>query len=161
MERMIRRCTDADFDQILTIINDGATAYRGIIPSDRWTDPYMSREKLQHEIEDGVIFWGYEQNATLLGVMGLQHVQDVTLIRHAYIRTTARRSGIGSALLAQLQSLTTRPILIGTWAAAAWAIDFYRKHGFEVVSPAEKERLLRQYWKVPDRQIQTSVVLRR
>ena len=156
---MIRRCDDRDFDLIWAIINDGAQAYRGIIPADRWTEPYMSREKLQHEITDGVEFWGYEQDGILAGVMGLQHVQDVTLIRHAYVRTSSRRHGIGAALLSHLREMTDRPVLIGTWADAGWAIRFYEKYGYLVVDPQDKNRLLQKYWKVPERQIETSVVL--
>jgi N-acetylglutamate synthase-like GNAT family acetyltransferase len=156
---MIRECVASDFEQIWQIINDGAQAYKGIIPADRWTEPYMSREKLRHEIDDGVEFWGYQEDGTLAGVMGLQHVQDVTLIRHAYVRTSSRQRGIGAALLSHLREKTARPVLIGTWADAVWAIRFYEKHGYRVVDPAEKNRLLKKYWNVPDRQIETSVVL--
>jgi GNAT superfamily N-acetyltransferase len=156
---MIRECTASDFEQIWAIINDGAQAYQGIIPADRWTEPYMSREKLQHEIADGVEFWGYEEAGALAGVMGLQHVQDVTLIRHAYVRTSSRQRGIGAALLSHLREMTVRPVLIGTWADAVWAIRFYEKHGYRLVDPAEKNRLLKKYWSVPDRQVETSVVL--
>src|SRR5262249_18517933 len=115
---------------IWTIINDGARAYRGVIPEDRWTDPYMPREHLRPEIEDGVEFWGYEDGGRLEGVMGIQPVRDVTLIRHAYIRTADQRRGIGTLLLDHLRTMTDGPILIGTWADAAWAIRFYEKHGF-------------------------------
>ena len=156
---MLRRCDDRDFDAIWEIINDGAQAYKGIIPADRWTEPYMSREKLQHEIDDGVEFWGDESAGSLTGVMGIQHVQDVTLIRHAYVRTASRNLGIGGKLLSHLRTVTSRPVLIGTWAAAAWAIAFYEKHGFRVVDPDEKNRLLRKYWSIPERQVETSVVL--
>jgi N-acetylglutamate synthase-like GNAT family acetyltransferase len=156
---MIRRCGDRDFDQIWTIINDGAQAYKGIIPADRWTEPYMSREKLRHEMADSVDFWGFEQGGTLDGVMGIQAVQDVTLIRHAYVRTTSQKRGIGAQLLAHLRELTSTPILIGTWADASWAIHFYERHGFQKVSPEEKNRLLKKYWSIPDRQVETSVVL--
>jgi tRNA-Thr(GGU) m(6)t(6)A37 methyltransferase TsaA len=156
---MIRICAPQDFDQIFTIINDGAQAYKGIIPADRWTEPYMSREKLRHEIEDGVVFWGHEDAGALAGVMGLQDVQDVTLIRHAYVRTASRNQGIGGTLLSHLRTITSRPVLIGTWADAVWAIGFYEKHGFRVVDPDEKNRLLKKYWNVPERQIETSVVL--
>jgi N-acetylglutamate synthase-like GNAT family acetyltransferase len=156
---MIRRCDDRDFDAVWTIINDGARAYKGIIPADRWTEPYMSREKLQHEIDDGVVFWGYQVDGALAGVMGLQDVRDVTLIRHAYVRTANRNLGIGGQLLSHLRTITARPVLIGTWAAAVWAIGFYQKHGFRVVDPDEKNRLLRTYWRIPDRQVETSVVL--
>jgi N-acetylglutamate synthase-like GNAT family acetyltransferase len=141
------------------IINDGAQAYRGIIPEDRWTEPYMSREKLQDEIDDGVVFWGYEDTGNLLGVMGLQQVRDVTLIRHAYVRSSSQKQGIGTHLLSHLRLLTKRPVLIGTWADAVWAIRFYKRHGFQMVSNEEKDRLLKRYWNIPDRQIETSVVL--
>jgi N-acetylglutamate synthase-like GNAT family acetyltransferase len=156
---MIRECAASDFEQIFQIINDGAQAYKGVIPADRWTEPYMSREKLRHEIEDGVTFWGDEASGELAGVMGLQDVKDVTLIRHAYVRTASRNQGIGGKLLTHLRTITSRPVLIGTWAAAVWAISFYEKHGFRVVGADEKNRLLRKYWSIPDRQVETSVVL--
>lgn len=156
----IRKCEDRDFDAVFEIINDAACAYRGVIPPDRWRAPYMSKEELRHEIDDGVVFWGYEEGGTLQGVMGIQDVQDVTLIRHAYVRTARRKRGIGSSLLSFLRKKTAKPILIGTWGDAAWAISFYEKHGFRVVSREEKERLLRKYWRIPDRQVETSVVLR-
>src|ERR1700681_184957 len=156
---MIRQCEEPDFELIWAIINDGAHAYKGIIPADRWTDPYMSREKLQYEIDEGVVFWGYEETGTLVGVMGLQQVRDVTLIRHAYVRTGSQKRGIGTHLLAHLRGLATGPVLIGTWADAAWAIRFYEKYGFQMVCTHEKDRLLREYWAVPQRQIETSVVL--
>lgn len=156
---MIRTCTSEDFAAILEIINDAATAYRNVIPADRWHEPYMPEGELRRQIGEGVVFWGYEEGGRLLGVMGLQHVQDVALIRHAYVRTAIRNKGIGGQLLEHLRTLTSRPILIGTWAAATWAIAFYRKRGFAQVSPAEKTRLLRKYWSIPDRQIETSVVL--
>src|SRR5438876_6281747 len=129
---MIRRCDDRDFEVIRAIINDGAQAYRGIIPPDRWTEPYMSAEHLQHEIDEGVVFWGYEDAGALAGVMGIQPVQDVTLIRHAYIRTSSQKRGIGALLLSHLRELSDRPVLIGTWADAVWAIRFYERHGFHV-----------------------------
>jgi GNAT superfamily N-acetyltransferase len=160
MPMRIRKCDDRDFKAISEIINDAASAYRGVIPPDRWRAPYMSEEELQHEMDEGVVFWGYEEDGTLQGVMGIKDVQDVTLIRHAYVRTARRNRGIGSRLLSFLQKKTAKPILIGTWADAAWAIYFYEKHGFRVVSHEEKERLLRKYWKIPDRQVETSVVLR-
>ena len=156
---MIRSCNDTDFDTIHAIINDGAEAYRGVIPADRWHEPYMSQDELRHEIENGVRFWGYKDGGELLGVMGIQDVQDVTLIRHAYVRTTSRSRGIGGNLLAELRTLTARPVLIGTWAAATWAVRFYEKHGFRLVTPEEKNRLLKKYWSIPDRQVDTSVVL--
>jgi N-acetylglutamate synthase-like GNAT family acetyltransferase len=156
---MIRRCDDRDFEVIWSIINDGAQAYKGTIPPDRWTEPYMSREKLQNEIDEGVVFWGYEDAGTLVGVMGIQQVQDVTLVRHAYVRTSNQKQGIGGRLLSHLRELASAPILIGTWAAAVWAIRFYEKHGFHLVSPQEKDRLLKRYWTIPERQAYTSVVL--
>jgi len=156
---MIRRCDDRDVETIWTIVNEGAQAYKGIIPADRWTEPYMSMEKLRQEIGEGVIFWGYEENGTLLAVMGIQRVQDVTLIRHAYVRTAIQKLGLGGQLLAHLRELTSGPILIGAWADAVWAIGFYQKHHFELVPIEEKNRLLKKYWTVPDRQIETSVVL--
>jgi GNAT superfamily N-acetyltransferase len=156
---MIRRCIDRDFEAMYEIVNDAAQAYRGVIPADRWQEPYMSRAELAHEIADGVVFWGYWQDDELVGVMGIQPVRDVTLIRHAYVRTERRRQGIGGRLLSHLRTLTERPILIGTWADAGWAVRFYEKHGFQLVSQADKERLLRKYWSIPERQVETSVVL--
>jgi len=158
---MIRRCYETDFDMVWEIINDGARAYKGVIPKDRWKEPYMSRTELQHEISDGVEFWGVVENGVLTAVMGMQAVQDVTLIRHAYVRSNRQRLGIGSRLLSHLLSVAERPILIGTWADAAWAICFYEKHGFQLVSPEQKGLLLRRYWNIPERQIETSVVLGR
>jgi GNAT superfamily N-acetyltransferase len=156
---VVRPCTEADVAAILAIVNDAAQAYRGHIPADRWHEPYMPEEELRHELDAGVVFWGWEESGKLVGIMGLQDVADVALIRHAYVATAARRTGIGSKLLAFLLDRTSRPVLIGTWAAATWAIRFYEQHGFRVVSLAEKERLLRKYWRIPDRQIETSVVL--
>lgn len=157
---MIRRCAAGDFDRILAIINDAAQAYRGVIPDDRWKDPYMPAGELAEEIAAGIDFDGYEiEGAGLVGVMGIQPVEDVTLIRHAYMATAYRRSGIGSALLEGLLARQDRPVLIGTWAAAGWAIAFYRRYGFETVPEPEKTRLLQRYWTVPERQIETSVVL--
>ena len=156
---MIRPCNDADFDAICSIINEAAEAYRGVIPPDRWHDPYMPPEELRQEIASGIRFWGCEAEGELVGVMGIQDVRDVTLIRHAYVRTAMQSRGIGGYLLAELRRMTTRPILIGTWVAATWAISFYEKHGFRLVTPAEKDRLLKQYWSIPERQVETSVVL--
>jgi len=156
---MIRVCIDDDFEAIFQIINDAAEAYRGIIPVDRWHEPYMPREELQAEVSAGVSFLGYEKDGELAGVMGTQDVQDVTLIRHAYVRTAQRGQGIGGELLGRIMDQATKPILIGTWADAVWAVRFYENHGFKVVSTQEKETLLRKYWNVPDRQIETSVVL--
>ena len=156
---MIRRCEERDFDQIWSVIDDGAQAYKGIIPTDCWTEPYMSRDELRAEIENGVTFWGYEENGALTGVMGIQPVEDVTLIRHAYVRTSTQRQGIGACLLAHLRKLAQGAVLVGTWADAVWAIRFYERHGFHLVAPEQRGRLLRKYWKVPDRQVDTSVVL--
>ena len=156
---MIRKCDDTDFETIYEIINDGAEAYKGVIPADRLKEPYMDRDELRHEMDAGVEFWGYEEAGELLGVMGIQHVLDVTLIRHAYVRTDRQKKGIGGKLLLHLRTMTSRPILIGTWADASWAIRFYEKHGFRVVTVEEKNRLLKKYWSIPDRQIETSVVL--
>ena len=156
---MIRQCSDDDFEMIYEIINDAALAYKGIIPKDRWKEPYMSREELRHEIDEGVVFYGYEEDGDLKGVMGIQDVQDVTLIRHAYVRTAERNKGIGSKLMSHLRQMTDRPILIGTWADAVWAIRFYEKHGFRLVSTEEKNCLLKKYWRIPERQVETSVVL--
>jgi GNAT superfamily N-acetyltransferase len=157
---MIRQCNPNDFEAIYTIINDAAEAYKGVIPEDRWNTPYMTRNELQHEIDNGVVFWGYEDGGELVGVMGIQDVKDVTLIRHSYVRTTRQSEGIGGRLLSELREKTGRPILIGTWADAAWAIRFYEKHGFRLVSSEERDRLLKTYWSIPERQIETSVVLR-
>jgi N-acetylglutamate synthase-like GNAT family acetyltransferase len=156
---MIRRCSDRDFETICAIINDGALAYKGVIPTDRWKQPYMSGDELRHEIEAGVEFWGFEQHGELIGVMGIQKVQDVTLIRHAYVRTDRQKQGIGASLLAHLRTLTSDPVLIGTWADASWAIRFYEKHGFQMLSTEQKSRLLKKYWSIPERQAATSVVL--
>jgi N-acetylglutamate synthase-like GNAT family acetyltransferase len=156
---MIQPCSVEQLEAIYEIVNDAAGAYCGVIPADRWSVPYMPREELRHEMAEGVVFWGYQDNGDLLGVMGLQDVQDVTLIRHAYVRTARRNQGIGGKLLAHLYERATRPTLVGTWAAAQWAIRFYQRHGFQLVTPDEKDRLLRRYWSIPDRQVETSVVL--
>lgn len=155
----IRPCNEDEFESIYAIINDAAQVYKGIIPADRWHEPYMPRAELQQEIEANVIFWGYELAGELLGVMGIQDVQDVTLIRHAYVRPDSQGQGIGGQLLAGLHQLSSRPFLIGTWAAAHWAIRFYEKHGFRLVTEEQKNRLLAKYWSIPQRQIETSVVL--
>jgi len=156
---IIRRCEPADLSVIYAIINDAAMAYKGIIPADRWHEPYMPMEELRQEIADGVEFWGYEAEKALIGVMGIQDKGDVSLIRHAYVRTNNRRKGVGTALLRHIESQTTKPILVGTWLDAAWAVRFYQKNGYEILSRSETERLLRKYWNVPERQIETSVVL--
>jgi N-acetylglutamate synthase-like GNAT family acetyltransferase len=156
---MIRRCISQDFAAIGEIINDAAQAYKGMIPEDRWHDPYMPPEQLEQEIDCSVCFWGFEENDRLIGVMGIQDKGDVTLIRHAYIRSNLRNRGTGSLLLKYLETMTDKPILIGTWAAAVWAVTFYEKNGYCLVSPEEKNRLLKKYWNISDRQIATSVVL--
>src|ERR1700736_6336373 len=147
--RMIRRCDDRDFELIWAIINDGAHAYKGIIPLDRWTEPYMSKNELRHEIRDGVAFWGYEESGKLVGVMGFQQVQDVTLIRHAYVATSSQKRGIGAHLLSHLRMLTPGPVLIGTWSDAVWAISFYEKHDFRIVPPPARDPPLRGSWSNP------------
>jgi len=157
---MIRRCTDADFAAIETIINEAARAYRGAIPADCWHEPYMTGSDLKAEIAAGVNFWGWDESGALSGVMGLQNVRDVTLIRHAYVRTAHQRRGVGGALLTTLAGQASGPLLVGTWAAAEWAIRFYERHGFRLVSAEEKDRLLNTYWSIPLRQQQTSVVLK-
>ena len=156
---MIRMCTEGDFTTIHAVINDAAQAYKGIIPVDRWKEPYMSEDELRHEMAAGIVFWGYEDAGELIGVAGIQQVRDVALIRHAYVRSARRNQGIGSRMLRHLLELTRRPVLVGTWADAIWAIRFYEKHGFRRLSRAEKDRALRAYWAVPERQIETSVVL--
>jgi GNAT superfamily N-acetyltransferase len=156
---MIRQCTEGDFETIYEIVNDAAIAYKGVIPLDRWKEPYMSRDELRHEIKEGVRFWGSEEGGQLLGVMGIQDVKDVTLIRHAYVRTAYRNKGIGGALIVFLKGQAARQLLIGTWKDAVWAIRFYERHGFRVVSDKEKDLLLRTYWSIPQRQVETSVVL--
>jgi GNAT superfamily N-acetyltransferase len=156
---MIVECEDKDINDIYSIINDAAIAYKGIIPEDRWHEPYMSMEELKAQLEDGVQFWKFTEDKEILGVMGIQPKEDVTLIRHAYVRTTQRNKGIGSKLLEHLYSIATTPVLIGTWADATWAINFYQKHGYRLLLQGEKDTLLRKYWSVPERQIETSVVL--
>jgi len=155
----IRPCTAADLPQMFSIINDAAQAYKGVIPADRWHEPYMPMDELKAQVADGITFSGYEEDGALLGVMGIQDKGDVKLIRHAYVKTAARRKGIGEKLLKHLQATTSKPVLIGTWRDAAWAIRFYEKHGFRCTSREETARLLRKYWSIPERQIETSVVL--
>ncbi|MFF2887306.1 GNAT family N-acetyltransferase [Paenibacillus sp. NPDC057967] len=157
---MIRLCEAHEWTKVRAIINDAAMAYKGVIPDDRYHEPYMSLTELEQEWNDGVQFWGYtDASGELIGVMGLQDKGDVSLIRHAYVRSIARNGGIGGKLLHHLITRTNKPILIGTWSDASWAIGFYEKHGFRVVSTQEKERLLRLYWNVPERQMEESVVL--
>ncbi len=155
----IRRCTGTDVTAIYEIINEAAQIYKGIIPEDRWHEPYMPEDELRAEIAAGVVFWGEEADGALTGVMGLQDVQDVALIRHAYVDPAHQRKGVGGRLLSHVRALTDRPLLIGTWAASSWAIDFYERHGFTLTTREEKERLLRKYWSIPERQTETSVVL--
>jgi len=155
----IRLCRDDERPSIVKIVNAAAAAYRGAIPADCWHEPYMPAHELDGEIAAGVQFFGYERDGELIGVMGLQPVGSVDLIRHAYVLPDCQRSGVGSALIAQLKSMSRRRILVGTWAAADWAIRFYRRHGFVAVSPAVKVTLLKTYWTVPDRQIEVSIVL--
>ncbi len=156
---MIRECKESDFNRIFEIINDAAQAYKRVIPEDRWHEPYMPFEELRKEIENGVVFWGLEHDGQLLGVMGIQDKGEVTLIRHAYVWTRSQKLGIGTKLLQYLESLTEKPILVGTWAAASWAISFYEKNGYTLVSEEEKNFLLGKYWSIPERQVETSVVL--
>ena len=156
---MIRPCSALDIPVMFEIINDAAEAYRGVIPADCWAEPYMSGEELRREIEDGVQFRGVEEEGRLVGVMGIQHVRDVSLLRHAYVLTAKRQKGIGGRLLGVLRAQTSRPLLVGTWAAATWAVRFYEKHGFRLVTPGEKNVLLKKYWNISDRQVQMSVVL--
>lgn len=156
---MIRPCTDNDIPEICDIVNDAARAYQGVIPADRWHEPYMPLEELKREIAAGVQLWCWLENGRLAGAMGMQPVKDVTLIRHAYVKTEMRNRGIGGKLLAHLLERLGGEILVGTWKAADWAIRFYAKHRFQLVGEAEKNRLLKTYWTIPDRQIETSVVL--
>jgi len=155
----IRFCRDDERDDILAIINAAAQVYRGVIPADRWHEPYMPTDEFDRERAAGVVFWGYEDRGRLAGVMGLQDVRDVSLIRHAYVAPAKQRDGIGGKLVAHLQHRSTKPMLVGTWAAATWAIRFYERHGFALATPARKTALLQSYWTIPERQIETSVVL--
>ena len=156
---MIEKCVQNDFALIYEIINDGAQAYRGVIPEDRWHEPYMPEAELERQMNEGVQFWKYTEDGKISGVMGIQSKDDVTLIRHAYVRTSERSKGIGGKLLKYLCTMATTPILIGTWADATWAIEFYKKHGFRQVTTEEKNKLLVKYWSIPERQVETSVVL--
>ena len=155
----IRPCRDDERAAILEIVNAAAEAYRGVIPADRWHDPYMPSSELDEEIAAGVVFWGYEDDGALVGVMGLQPVGDVELIRHAYVAPHAQRRGIGAALLEHDLASATKRLLVGTWAAATWAIAFYERHGFALVPRERTAELLRTYWTIPERQVETSVVL--
>jgi GNAT superfamily N-acetyltransferase len=155
----IRLCHEEERRDIQAIVNAAAEAYRGAIPDDCWQEPYMNLRELDREIAAGVAFWGYEADGAVIGVMGIQSVDDVALIRHAYVLPSSQRQGVGGALLLHLRRLTARRMLVGTWAAADWAIGFYRRNGFALVSPERKTALLKTYWTIPDRQIETSVVL--
>jgi GNAT superfamily N-acetyltransferase len=158
---MIRAITPSQFDAVLNVINEAAQAYKGVIPEDRWKEPYMPAEELKEEIQNGVQFHAWMENDTVVAVMGIQRVNDVTLIRHAYVAPNRQRKGIGAKLLTHLLSIApTTTVLVGTWQAAYWAIRFYEKHGFRLVSNREKDMLLRKYWNIPERQIETSVVLK-
>lgn len=158
---MISELSASDFNRILEIINDAAEAYKGVIPDDRWHEPYMSEDELRGEIDSDIRFYGWFEDGLLMGVMGIQIVRDATLIRHAYVLTKHQRRGIGSKLLEHLIDLIeTKKMLVGTWMDAVWAINFYEKHGFKLSSLEEKDRLLREYWNIPERQIETSVVLK-
>lgn len=156
---LIRKIQDTDFAAMLAIINDAAQSYRGVIPADRWREPYMAAAELEKEIADGVIFWAAEQDGRLLGVMGMQDKGEVALVRHAYVLRTMQGKGIGTRLLRHVQDLTVTPMLVGTWAAAAWAIEFYRRRGFALVPQQHTDILLRKYWSIPESQVATSVVL--
>jgi GNAT superfamily N-acetyltransferase len=156
---VIRPCREEERSNIRAIINAAAEAYRGVIPADRWHEPYMTSQELDGEIAAKVVFWGNEQDGALVGVMGIQEVRDVNLIRHAYVLPGSQRRGVGAALIKHLQNLSARRMLVGTWAAATWAIDFYRRYGFEPVSRERTTELLKTYWTISDRQIETSVVL--
>lgn len=156
---MIRRCTARDLPIVYQIMNEAAQVYQGVIPDDLWHEPYMPMDALRRGIEAGIAFWVYVEAGQVVGVMGIQHVQDVTLIRHAYVRPSCQGRGIGGQLLAHLASRTDRPILIGTWADAAWAIGFYEKHGFRLLPQKETAALLERYWSISARQVETSVVL--
>ena len=155
----IRLCRPDEHGAILAIINAAAEVYRGTIPPDRWHEPHMPSEELESEIAAGVEFWGYEADGSLAGVMGVQAVADLDLIRHAYVLPGQQGRGVGGALLKHLRSRSQRPMLVGTWTSAEWAIRFYERHGFALVTPEVKNKLLRKYWTIPDRQVETSVVL--
>ena len=156
---LIRKIQEADLAAALAIVNAAAQAYRGVIPADRWHEPYMPRDELEKEIADGVIFWVAEEDGHLLGVMGIQDKGEVALVRHAYVIPTVQRKGVGTRLLRHVEGLTGKPVLIGTWAAASWAIEFYRRNGYAIVPNRHKDSLLRKYWSIPARQVETSVVL--
>src|ERR1700687_4192669 len=155
----IRKSEEADLPQIFAVVNEAALAYRGVIPIDQWHEPYMPREDLERDIAHGTIFWIAEEDGALLGVMGIQDKGPVALVRHAYVAPTTQRKGVGTQLLHHVEGLVDKPILIGTWAAASWAIEFYRPNGFTILPTDHKDHLLRKYWSIPARQIETSIVL--
>jgi GNAT superfamily N-acetyltransferase len=158
---MAYKLSSSEFKAALNVINDAAIAYKGAIPADRWKEPYMPTEELQEEIQSGVQFFGLKENNVLVAVMGIQKVKDITLIRHAYVSTSHQRKGHGEKLLKHLLTISATPVvLVGTWKAAFWAVNFYCKQGFRMVSEEEKNRLLRTYWSIPERQVETSVVLK-
>jgi GNAT superfamily N-acetyltransferase len=156
---MIRVCTKADVSEILGVINEAARAYHGVIPPESYHEPYMTERELREEIDAGVVFSCLVEDESLAGVMGLQDMGEVGLIRHAYVRQSHQRQGIGGALLSALSARTSLPLLVGTWAAAMWAIEFYTRHGFRLLSTDEGNRLLQRYWAIPDGQREHSVVL--
>jgi GNAT superfamily N-acetyltransferase len=159
MHTVVRRCREDEISTVLAIVNAAAERYRGVIPPDRWHEPYMSEDALRRDVAAGVAFWGCEVDGALIGVMGIQPVRDVDLIRHAYVWPDCQRGGVGAALIERLRRESGRPMLVGTWAAARWAIAFYERHGFALVPAERAAALLRRYWSVPERQIETSVVL--
>lgn len=156
----IRRCTQADITAMDAIINEASLAYRGVIPEDCWHEPYMPTSELLAEIAAGVDFWGWEARlGELVGIMGIQKSRDAMLIRHAYVQPGSQGQGVGGILLGKLVEQVTGLLLVGTWAAAGWAIRFYERHGFRLVTEQEKNRLLSTYWTISPRQKETSVVL--
>ncbi|MEO8624092.1 MAG: GNAT family N-acetyltransferase [bacterium] len=159
MTTAIRQCRPDEQAAILAVINAAAERYRRIIPADCFHEPYMSAADLAQNIESGVSFWGSDDNGELVGVMGIQPVQDVTLVRHAYVRPDQQGKGIGGALLQHLETLTDQTILIGTWSDAEWAIRFYQAHGYVLAERDRVPELLRTYWDISQRQVETSVVL--
>ena len=155
----IRKFRETDLGVMLAIVNDAAQAYRGVIPADRWREPYMPPDELKKEIAEDVVFWVAHEHGRLLGVMGMQDKGEVALVRHAYVSSSAQRKGVGTRLLRHVEDRAGKPVLIGTWADASWAVEFYRRNGYTVVPHGEKDSLLRKYWSIPARQIETSVVL--
>lgn len=155
----IRRCDPEEREEILEVINEAAVAYRGVIPEDRWKEPYMPAGELARELDEGVVFRGARAGGRLVGVMGIQRVEDVELIRHAYVLPDWQGRGVGTRLLEDLRARSTRPLLVGTWAAAEWAVAFYEARGFRRIPGEKGARVLRRYWSIPERQVETSVVL--